>query len=841
MVELPTGDVDERRRGGAGVLGTLFLDASTLSKTGYIRIERASDDGFVGQIGLREGLPIFCIAESQSGTLLTGIDAYTSCENISREDDARLSIHSNVDIDLIAELHPYARLLESDVGLGDTPPWWGQGLHAGLNEPPERIGGWARIRTEFELTNELDVEQEKSENLDLGGSMNRTNHLDSSVHDGTGDEESVPHAYADGPIVSERDAGERGIIEAGVSNSEISFQRRLTSQRFDFGTAWCIDGRDATTALAIGRSLGVRGSPLLVISRIPPERLRSDHGLHESGVRWLSETPGDPAGIEPHLEVILREVEDFLFANPRAVCVLDGLEFLAALHGFDRMIGFVRDLVDMVASTDDLLIAPVDLLAWSSRERALLTADLVPLDAVNAEVWANRPELMEGHPFMEEDIPPPTSAAAANSRPSASLASLPNAGAISDSGLQPPFGTTSVGVDAQAGGSHGMSSVPVQGDSTSFSMAGLISSWKEEAARGDSSDTRDAPVSSEAAAAAAADPNSGESTEKDGAVRSELADGESDERGNVDSPSFDVLPERPTDSLPDWATAPSPNMAEKSDSVVQVATVGPDSTAVEMVESRADGTGVVEDYPNEESEPEPENIGGDDSGAEASDELGSDSTDEVVEDIVTEPTSLMLPPTVDYKPKGRGSRQPEIRSETELGGSGLFIAAQLAGESADFKPDSPSLSRGGLAVAGAIAPEVAEFSTEVATPLPATATTWAAKNARELSDVLPGATHDDHRRVLSRHSAPVVSAVEIAPHLTGNPNAGQKSAVAQRQTSSIRAFGRIESSEDEEGENIYERIGALVEEGIDVGDLMSLLQIDRVAASLMLEQMEAEL
>jgi hypothetical protein len=851
MVELPTGDIDERRRGGAGVLGTLFLDASSLSQTGYIRIERAVDDGFVGQIGLREGLPVFCIAESQSGVLQTGIDAYSACEKISGLDDARLSVHSNVDIDLIAELHPYARLLESDVGLGDAPPWWGQGLHAGLNEPPERIGGWARIRSEFEITGESNSEQETSEALDSGSYNNPALSSDSFNPASTNGE---PDSESKGALFSSTGDGEQGGIGGGVSKSGISIQQKLGTQRFDFGTAWCIDGSDATTALAIGCGLGMRGSPLLVISRIPPERLRSDHGLHESGVRWLSETPGDPAGIDPHLEVILREIEDFLFANPRAVCVLDGLEFLAALHGFDRMIGFVRDLVDMVASTDDLLIAPVDLLAWSSRERALLTADLVPLNSNDAEAWASRPELMEGHPFLEEDIPPPTSAASANSISSAHPASIPHTGANSDSASQPPFGTTSVGVDAHAGGSHGTSSVAVQEDATSFSMTGLISSWKEEEARSDSAGAsgveeasddvvtaRNSPESASSDAAAEVT-NSASKTDSFSASQSQFSEDSTPDAGQTaEAPSFGVHSEQPADSLPDWATAPSPNMAEEPDMFAQVDTVGAESSGEEISDSSM--AEVVEDEPIEEPhiKPAPES---DSVSLEVDGGVAAYPADEVADDsdeaAAAEYSLRMLAPTIDYKPKGRGGRQPETRSDSELGGSGLFIAAKVAVASANFKPNSPSLSQGGLAVAGEIAIDVADLSTEVATPLPAKATTWAVKNARELSDALPGAKHEEHRRMMSRHSAAVVITDE-SPNLTANPNATQKSASAQRQTSSIRPFGRIESSEDEEGENIYDRIGALVEAGINVGDLMSLLQINRNAAIQKLEMMEAEL
>ena len=791
MVELPTGDVKERRRGGAGVLATLLIDARRLASSGYIRVERPQADGFVGQIGLRRGTPMFCIAESGSGALQTGMEAYHSCEAVSALDDARLSVHSDVDIDTIAELHPYARLLESEVG-PDESPWWSRGLHAGLNEPPSRIGGWARIRSEYEMAEAAADPGTAAATSNAGASDSAIDpQFGPPVEPATGSSESIPPAVP--ATMAEDSAGER----------------------FDLGTSWSLDDSDSNAAFAIARGLAARGSPLLVISRVPPERIRSEHGLPETVVRWLSETPGDPAGIAPHLEVILREVEDFLFANTRAVCLLDGLEFLAALHGFDRTIVFVHDLADMVAATDDLLLCPVDLLAWSSRERALLTADLISLPSSSADLWASRPELMEGHPFLESDVEQP------ESRPV---------------------------VAAVGRNDHDAAAPPASTDTApSFSMSGLISTWREETGRAES-------------------PSNESGTEADGAMAESA----------VDEPAVGAIPSDITEApafgaleepLPAWATQPSPNRMDVFDGTLesgrheeQVPERDPVAEVTEVDIGGAEGP--VEESAGESGD-EPADVSGpgspvsapEESDRPADDSVGDAPTDEMRSEAVIAseaveseppgqpaepPVSVMRRPTVDHSGRGRGIRRTEASSDAELHGLGLAQAATSAGDStAVFQPSGPDLHQGGLAVAQNLALDSPVLGSSVETPLDLTGIEWAVNNARVIGESLPGDSHEEIRRTLSKHSPNIVLESK-GPSMTDNPLATQRSAVAQRQSSNIRMLERIDYREDEGGEQIYERVGALVDAGIDVGDLMTLLELDRSAGRELLTEMEEE-
>ena len=142
------------------------------------------------------------------------------------------------------------------------------------------------------------------------------------------------------------------------------------------GQVLLLDARDNHNSFRLAAELALLGRPVLVLSRLPKERLVVEFGLPSNSCWWLTERPG---GIDQacgaRLEDITRTITDFLCGNLRAIVVLDGLEFLASVHGVERTFGFLRRLADTFHDSDDALMLPVDLLAWDEKERHLLTRE----------------------------------------------------------------------------------------------------------------------------------------------------------------------------------------------------------------------------------------------------------------------------------------------------------------------------------------------------------------------------------------------------------------------------------------------------------------------------------
>ena len=342
MAELPDGLVIERRRGGPGVLALLMLDATRSRFNGHIRIERVSNNGFVGNLGILDGMPIMSIAKDIDSSSSGGKESMEKCLHESAMDDARISVHEGSHIPQSMDLHPHSRLLSSDIQNLEEQPWWSDRRHQDLVSLGRTKSRWTSIESEFS--------REDTESIEF-------------------------EVQQENPVLAE-----------GPS--------------FGPGQSWLVDDEIPNSVLGIASNLVSLGRPILVFSRLPPERLRSKFSIHESSSFRLTERPINSRDIGPSLEGIMRRIEDFFFANPRAVVVIDGLEFLIGLHGFDRVYDFTRNLTDLVAESDDLLLCPIDGLAMSPQERALLQREMEMLDTHTAALWAGQSAKLAGHPFI---------------------------------------------------------------------------------------------------------------------------------------------------------------------------------------------------------------------------------------------------------------------------------------------------------------------------------------------------------------------------------------------------------------------------------------------------------
>ena len=171
------------------------------------------------------------------------------------------------------------------------------------------------------------------------------------------------------------------------------------------GQVLLLDATDNQNSFRLASELSRLGRPVLVLSRLPKERLVEDYQLPSESCWWLTERPG---GVEQacgaRLEDITRTISDFLSGNPRAIVVLDGLEFLSSVHGTERTFGFLRRLVDNFHNSDDALMVPVDLFAWEEKEQRLLLREAEKVGSSQVLQWLDDIDTLATHPLCA----PPT-------------------------------------------------------------------------------------------------------------------------------------------------------------------------------------------------------------------------------------------------------------------------------------------------------------------------------------------------------------------------------------------------------------------------------------------------
>ena len=342
VVELPRGKVSETRRGGVGVLELLLVDMQKRSDTGYIRCEAGALGGAIGQITVRQGTPSMSLYEDAEGNVLVGHSALGALQEAASLEGSQLTRHHEIDLDRIESLNPTAML---DMADGDLLPW---------GEDTEAEAWWSRRQRKRRQWKRLDAWMPEEE--DTAASETELPPL--PFHPGS---ELLP------------------------------------------GMVTMIDSQSPDQIFALGAHLGHIGHPLLVISRIPGNRLEDDFALPISLTKWLTEKGDGEQVCKATLEDIRREIEGFLFGAERAVIILDGLEFLVGLHGFDRTVELVRSLIDSITTQNHLLMIPADLDVFTSRQRAILLREVDVLDNSRVDHWAERPARLEGHPFCSDD------------------------------------------------------------------------------------------------------------------------------------------------------------------------------------------------------------------------------------------------------------------------------------------------------------------------------------------------------------------------------------------------------------------------------------------------------
>ena len=343
MVELPRGEVNETRRGGVGVLELLLVDMQKRSESGYIRCEAGALGGAVGQITIRQGTPSMVLYEDSEGSVLSGHSALGALQEAASLEGSQLSRHHEIDLDLIESLHPLALLHLEE---GDVLPW---------GADVEAEAWWHRRQRKRRQWKRLDA--------------------------------WMPDADS----------------EAGESTTELPPLPFHPGSELLPGMVALVDTQTPGEVMLMAAHLGRVGHPLLVISRTPGNRLEDEVGLPTSVTSWLTEKGEGENVCNSTLEEVRRKIDGFLFGANRACILLDGLEYLSGLHGFDRSIELVRSLVDSMTSDEHLLLLPVDLDVFTTRQRAILVREVDILDGSRVSHWAERPARLEGHPFCSDD------------------------------------------------------------------------------------------------------------------------------------------------------------------------------------------------------------------------------------------------------------------------------------------------------------------------------------------------------------------------------------------------------------------------------------------------------
>jgi archaellum biogenesis ATPase FlaH len=118
----------------------------------------------------------------------------------------------------------------------------------------------------------------------------------------------------------------------------------------------------------------VSTTPGLCLSTSCPDKVRSSRNLGKTPIIWLTESTSSERALNPwRLDFeISYTVKNFMEENPETVIMIDDLEYLGSLNGFEKMVDFVKGLNDTASINNSTVIAPVNPSAFEPEKYHIL-------------------------------------------------------------------------------------------------------------------------------------------------------------------------------------------------------------------------------------------------------------------------------------------------------------------------------------------------------------------------------------------------------------------------------------------------------------------------------------
>lgn len=146
---------------------------------------------------------------------------------------------------------------------------------------------------------------------------------------------------------------------------------RLARLGLQPGTCYRVEGESPHLAYGLLRAAVRAGLRGLCISRLHPLQVHRRYSIGDARLQWLGGPDGSgPAGIG--LGNLVKQVSEMVESGAAQAVLLDGVEYLAAHHGFSPVLRSLEALRDTMATRGAILLLPVDPQAFDPREYAML-------------------------------------------------------------------------------------------------------------------------------------------------------------------------------------------------------------------------------------------------------------------------------------------------------------------------------------------------------------------------------------------------------------------------------------------------------------------------------------
>ena len=134
-------------------------------------------------------------------------------------------------------------------------------------------------------------------------------------------------------------------------------------EEVEAGKNYLVVDSDPLMVYRMMKAMGTSGRAAMIITSEFPGKIRDAHELgDEVDVRWFSESTTDIDNVNPHdLEGDAMETAStFLMTTKRAGLMIDGMDTLIDINGFDKVLAYIRRLNDLAAIHGSTILLHTD-------------------------------------------------------------------------------------------------------------------------------------------------------------------------------------------------------------------------------------------------------------------------------------------------------------------------------------------------------------------------------------------------------------------------------------------------------------------------------------------------
>lgn len=116
----------------------------------------------------------------------------------------------------------------------------------------------------------------------------------------------------------------------------------------------------------------------LFITRTNPDQIRRKHNI-SSDIMWLASEKTSSENAVCSMQALKSKVNVFIKTNKKSIVMLDRLDYLINMHGFNEVLKFIYSVNDKVVSNSSIFMVNINPNTLSSQELSLLSQELTEL------------------------------------------------------------------------------------------------------------------------------------------------------------------------------------------------------------------------------------------------------------------------------------------------------------------------------------------------------------------------------------------------------------------------------------------------------------------------------